>query len=100
MTRPTEAQIRDALSKVRDPDSGKDIISSEMASGLVLRDGNVGFAIEADPRRAPHLQPLRKEAEQAPANMPDLLSVTAVLTAQSPRPARAPAAGGAASAAY
>ncbi|HLS69570.1 MAG TPA: iron-sulfur cluster carrier protein ApbC [Kiloniellales bacterium] len=99
MTRPTEAQIRDALSKVRDPDSGKDIISSEMVSGLVLRDGNVGFAIEVDPRRGPHLEPLRKEAEQAAANVPGVLSVTAVLTAQSSGPAGAPASGGAPSAA-
>lgn len=86
MTRATEAQIREALKKVRDPDSGKDIISSNMVSGLVVRDGNVGFAIEVDPRRGPHLEPLRKEAEQVVAALPGVLSVTAVLTAEAEAP--------------
>ena len=82
MTGPSEAQIREALSKVRDPDSGEDIISRNMVSGLVIRDGNIGFAIEVDPQRGPHLEPLRKAAEQAVAAVPGVLSVTAVLTAQ------------------
>lgn len=86
MTRATEAQIREALKKVRDPDSGKDIISSNMVSGLVVRDGNVGFAIEVDPRRGPHLEPLRKEAEQVVAALPGVLSVTAVLTTEAEAP--------------
>jgi ATP-binding protein involved in chromosome partitioning len=82
MTGPSEGQIREALSKVRDPDSGEDIISRNMVSGLVIRDGNIGFAIEVDPQRGPHLEPLRKAAEQAVAAVPGVLSVTAVLTAQ------------------
>ncbi|HLW28552.1 MAG TPA: iron-sulfur cluster carrier protein ApbC [Kiloniellales bacterium] len=82
MTGPSEGQIREALSKVRDPDSGEDIISRNMVSGLVIRDGNIGFAIEVDPQRGPHLEPLRKAAEQAVAAVRGVLSVTAVLTAQ------------------
>ena len=41
----TEQQILDALRQVRDPDKGGDIVSLNMVSGLVIRDGNVGFAI-------------------------------------------------------
>ncbi|MDF2096107.1 iron-sulfur cluster carrier protein ApbC [Aquibaculum arenosum] len=82
MTGPSEAQIRSALQKVRDPDSGEDIISRDMVSGLVVRDGNVGFAIEVDPRRGAQMEPLRKAAEQAAGEVPGVLSVTAVLTAQ------------------
>jgi ATP-binding protein involved in chromosome partitioning len=53
-----------------------------MVSGLVIRDGNVAFAIEVEPERGPRLEPLRKAAEMAVEALPDVLSVTAVLTAQ------------------
>ena len=36
-----------------------------MVSGVVVRDGNVGFAIEVEPERGARLEPLRKAAEQA-----------------------------------
>ena len=46
----TERQILDALGQVRDPDKGADIVALNMVSGIVVRDGNVGFAIEVEPR--------------------------------------------------
>ncbi|HEY0300253.1 MAG TPA: iron-sulfur cluster carrier protein ApbC, partial [Rhizomicrobium sp.] len=49
--------------------------------GLVIRDGNVGFAVEVDPARGPSAEPLRKAAEDTVAALPGVLSVTAVLTA-------------------
>src|SRR3954452_8618753 len=78
----TEQQILDALRTVRDPDKGADIVSLGMVSGVVVRDGNVGFAIEVEPSRGAHLEPLRKAAEQAVEALPGVLSVTAVLTAE------------------
>ena len=36
-----------------DPDKGTDIVSLGMVSGLVVRDGNVAFAIEVEPERGP-----------------------------------------------
>src|SRR5580704_6153290 len=82
----TERQILDALGKVRDPDKGGDIVSLNMVTGIVIRDGNVGFAIEVEPERGPRLEPLRKAAEQAVEILPGVLSVTAVLTAESRPP--------------
>ena len=87
----TEQQILDALSQVRDPEKGGDIVSLGMVSGLVVRDGNVGFAIEVEPERGPRLEPLRKAAEQAVEALPGVLSVSAVLTAEA-KPRGAPAA--------
>src|SRR2546423_6189171 len=87
----TERQILDALGAVRDPDKGGDIVSLGMVSGLVVRDGNVGFAIEVEPERGPRLEPLRKAAEQAVEALPGVLSVSAVLTAEA-KPRGAPAA--------
>jgi ATP-binding protein involved in chromosome partitioning len=93
---PTEAQVLDALRRVSDPDRQKDIVSLNMVTGLVVRDGHVGFSIEVDPQRGPRLEPLRKAAEKAVEALPGVLSVTAVLTAQKPAgaaPTRAPGAG-------
>jgi ATP-binding protein involved in chromosome partitioning len=87
----TERQILDALRQVRDPDRGSDIVSLNMVSGMVVRDGNVGFAIEVEPERGPRLEPLRKAAEAAVEALPGVLSVTAVLTAESRVPAGRPA---------
>ncbi|MFL5267504.1 MAG: Mrp/NBP35 family ATP-binding protein [Stellaceae bacterium] len=94
MSAVTERQILDALARVQDPDKGNDIVSLEMVSGLVVRDGNVAFAIEVERERGPQLEPLRKAAEKAVEDLPGVLSVTAVLTAQAPprsRPASQPA---------
>jgi ATP-binding protein involved in chromosome partitioning len=96
MTAVTERQILDALGQVVDPDKGTDIVSLGMVSGVVARDGNVAFAIEVEPERGPRLEPLRKAAEKAVEALPDVLSVTAVLTAQTAprgRPAPQPVAG-------
>jgi ATP-binding protein involved in chromosome partitioning len=78
----TEKQVRDALAAVRDPDKGGDIVSLGMVSGVVVRDGNVGFAIEVEAERGPRLEPLRKAAEEAVEALPGVLSVAAVLTAE------------------
>src|SRR5436853_6816530 len=82
----TEDQIRDALKAVRDPERGGDIVTLGMISGVVIRDGNVGFAIEVEPERGARLEPLRKAAEAVVEALPGVLSVTAVLTAESKPP--------------
>jgi ATP-binding protein involved in chromosome partitioning len=82
----TEREILDALAAVRDPDKEGDIVSLGMVSGVVVRDGNVGFAIEVEPERGPRLEPLRKAAEAAVEALPGVLSVTAVLTAEARPP--------------
>jgi ATP-binding protein involved in chromosome partitioning len=87
----TERQVLDALRQVRDPDKGGDIVALNMVSGIVVRDGNVGFAIEVEAERGPRLEPLRKAAEQAVELLPGVISVTAVLTAETRSAAQRPA---------
>src|ERR1700736_33431 len=89
MSAVTEQQILDALGRIADPDKGADMVSLGMVSGLVIRDGNVAFAIEVESERGPRLEPLRKAAEKAVEALPGVLSVTAVLTAQAPPRGRA-----------
>lgn len=86
MAEVTEAQVLAALGTVKDPDRGTDIVSLGMISGLAIKDGNVGFSIEVDPRRGPALEPLRQAAEKAVDRLAGVLSVTAVLTAHRPAP--------------
>jgi ATP-binding protein involved in chromosome partitioning len=87
----TEKQVLDALATVADPERGADIVALGMVSGIAIRDGNVAFAIEVAPERGPRLEPLRAAAERAVDALPGVLSVTAVLTAESaPRGRTAP----------
>jgi len=87
----TETQVLAALSKVADPERGKDIVSLGMVTGVQLREGHVAFAIEVERERGPLLEPLRKAAGKAVEALPGVLSVTAVLTAETaPRQAAAP----------
>ena len=72
-----EQQILDALKKVNDPDKGEDIISLGMVQGLQVKDGHVAFAINVDPERGPHLEPLRKKAEKTVHDLPGVLTATA-----------------------
>jgi len=81
MAQVSEAQVLDALRAVIDPERGKDIVSLGMLSGLVVRDGNVAFSIEVDPKRGAQAEPVRHSAEKAVEKLPGVLSVTAVLTA-------------------
>jgi ATP-binding protein involved in chromosome partitioning len=95
---PTPDQVLAALKRVVDPDRRQDIVALNMISGLVVKNGHVGFSIEVDPARGPALEPLRKAAERAIEGLPGVLSVTAVLTADkapgaSTQPARAAGAG-------
>src|SRR4051794_4162798 len=85
----TENMILDALRAVRDPERDGDIVSLGMVTGVVIRDGNVGFAIEVEPERGARLEPLRKAAERAVEALPDVMSVTAVLTAEAKPPGAA-----------
>ena len=72
-----------ALDEVIDPVSGRTVVHQDMVQGLVVKDGHVGFALEVDAKRGPTAEPLRKACEDAVWRLPGVLSVTAVLTAQS-----------------
>lgn len=74
--------ILNALRSVRDADSGENVVDQGMISGLVIRDGRVGFAIEIDPGNRKGSEILRLQCEQAVATLPGVDKVTAVLTAQ------------------
>jgi ATP-binding protein involved in chromosome partitioning len=75
-------QVLAALAQILDPARGRDVVSLEMVSGVVVRDGNIGFALEIDPSKAAESEPLRAACEKAVMALPGVTSVTAVLTAE------------------
>ena len=94
-----------ALRGVSDPDRGQDIVSLGMVSEPTIRDGHVLFSVEVDPQRGAAFEPVRSAAELAVRQVPGVLSVTAVLTAEraseqgrGPQPGPSPVGGGRAAA--
>ncbi len=81
MTELSKGEILAALKQVRDPDRDGDVVGLGMITGITIRDGNVGFAIEVAPERGPLLEPLRKACEAAVEALASVISVSAVLTA-------------------
>ena len=77
----TKDQVTAALSKVVDPNSGKDLISADMAKAIMVSDGSVNFVVEVDPAMGPQAEPLRAAAQQAVEAIPGVTKVSAVLTA-------------------
>jgi len=81
MSEVTREQVLAALAGVVDPGQGRDVVASGMISGVVVKNGNVGFSLEVDPAEAERKEPLRRACEAAVDRIPGVVSVTAVLTA-------------------
>ena len=79
-----ETDIRDALARLALPDGG-DLISRDMIRALSVDDVTVRFVIEApSPAIAQQMEPLRKAAETAVADVVGARTVNAALTAHGP----------------
>ena len=79
-----EENIQKALESVTD-DNGKALFAPETISGIVIKDGNVGFALEISPDDAPHAKAIQKKAEDAVLAIAGVISATAMLTAHRPQ---------------
>ena len=88
MARVSEEAVRAVLGEVVDPGGAGALPAVAAVSGLVIKDGNVGFALEVDPALGPRLDGLRRAAEAAVLGLDGVTSATAVLTAH--RPATTP----------
>ncbi len=79
--------ILKALDQVVDPVSGRTVVQQDMISGLVVKDGHVGFVLEVPAGRGAQSEPLRKICEAMALGVKGVKSVTAVLTAHEDHPA-------------
>jgi len=79
-------KILSALSHVIDRETGRDVVSSKMISGVAIKDRKVGFLITIDPKDKEIKSYLREACEKAVLSLEGIESVTAVLTAQNAEP--------------
>jgi ATP-binding protein involved in chromosome partitioning len=75
-----------ALDQVIDPVRGRTVVQQDMITGLVVKDGHVGFVLEVPPERGAQSEPLRKICEAMVLGVKGVKSVTAVLTAHDDHP--------------
>jgi ATP-binding protein involved in chromosome partitioning len=78
------AAVRAALAAVRDPASGRDLVSAGLVEGIAAREGMVQVSLSVPRERAKEMEPVRAAAEAAAAKVPGVLSATVVLTAARP----------------
>ena len=81
-----ERKIIEALSKVTTVAGDTNIVTAGAVSGVVIKDGNVGFTIEIDVKDKDKADRLRSDAEKAVLALDGVLSATAMLTAHQSGP--------------
>ena len=81
-----ERKIIEALSGVYMPDTDKPVTDVGNISGIVVKDGHVGFTVEIDPKDKNKADALRTATEKAVLALEGVLSATAMLTAHNVGP--------------
>ena len=81
-----ERKITEALSSVASIDGSSNIVAAGAVSGIVFKDGHIGFTIEIDPKDKDKADQLRAAAEKAVLALDGVLSATAMLTAHQSGP--------------
>ena len=77
----TSEKVKSALRQVKFPHSKDNIVDDGDVSGIVIKDGHIGFSIEIDPALAKQSDGIRRKAEDVVRNLSGVLSATAILTA-------------------
>jgi ATP-binding protein involved in chromosome partitioning len=88
----TAEGVRAVLKGITGPGIDGDLSTSRQISEISIRNGQVVFAITVDPKLAVELEPMRKAAERAVANLPGVSRAIVALTAEtrSPQASRQP----------
>jgi ATP-binding protein involved in chromosome partitioning len=81
-----ERKITEALSSVATIDGSSNIVAAGAVSGIVIKDGHIGFTIEIDPKDKDKADQLRAAAEKVVLALDGVLSTTAMLTAHQSDP--------------
>ena len=81
-----ERKITEALSSVASIDGSSNIVAAGAISGIVIKDGHIGFTIEIDPKDKDKANQLRAAAEKAVLALDGVFSATAMLTAHQSGP--------------
>jgi ATP-binding protein involved in chromosome partitioning len=82
--------LRNALRVIKDPASGRDIVTAGLVEGIEIRGGLVQASLLTDRAHAAAMEPVRKEVETILRRQPGVANATAVLTAHKPASAPPP----------
>jgi ATP-binding protein involved in chromosome partitioning len=82
----TERKILDALAAVKLAGATSSIVEAGAVSGIVIKDGHVGFTIEIDPKDKDQVEALRIASEKSVLALDGVLSATAMMTAHQAGP--------------
>jgi len=82
----SEAAALKALSDIRDPRSGRDIVSAGMLGDLIFNDGTLRAVIQIDPALANGFESVRKSAEDSLSALSGVKKASVILTAHKAAP--------------
>ena len=86
--------ILNALQSILVPSAGQSVTDLGLVSGILIKQGNVGFTLNTEPNQVKEMEGVRKRCEEEIRKIPGVLSVTVVLTSERPRSDAAAAPGG------
>jgi ATP-binding protein involved in chromosome partitioning len=90
MATPSTDALRAVLRSIKDPASGRDIVTAGLVEGIAEREGLVQVTLLTDRAHAEAMEPVRRAVEALLARQPGVANATAVLTAhKGPSPASA-----------
>jgi len=79
----TQEDVLKALTSVSLDGEEIDLVAGGQISGIIIKEGHIGFSLEIDPAKAEEATPLKNAAESAVLALPGVLSATAMLTVYS-----------------
>ncbi|MCF8473135.1 MAG: iron-sulfur cluster carrier protein ApbC [Emcibacter sp.] len=82
MTEIKQEQVINILKSIHHPNKGSDIVSLGIVQGLVIKDGEIGFALNINPVEAEIMEQIRKICNEKLSALAGVKKVTSVLTAE------------------
>jgi len=82
MTQIKREEILNILKTIQHPDKNVDIVSLGMVQGLIIKEDEIGFALNIDPAEAGIMEQVRKNCDAALLALAGVDKVVSVLTAQ------------------
>ena len=79
--------LRTALRAIKDPASGRDIVTAGLVEAIDVRGGLVQATLLTDRAHAAAMEPVRREVEALLMRQPGVTNATAILTAHKPQAA-------------
>jgi ATP-binding protein involved in chromosome partitioning len=86
----SKVSLEEVLAALKNVDSGTgglDVVARGWVKDVLIKDGHVTFALEVPAKQGAQLEPVRAAAERAVHDLPGVVSVTAVLTAEAEKKA-------------